>query len=150
MVTYNAEEKGEPITVIGGKYLGLKGWYWHGKSNTPKQVYVILKEEDGKEEMGVRVNKENVVSRGVPTNYIDAALQQYPDIAHDMKQLCKKLAMCKIAGDEHELQDKIYETVQAERAQLAERCNKYKVHYKVPAADDAASSRKRANSKMQE
>lgn len=121
MVMYNDDEKGEAISICGGKYCGLNGWIWLGQNKPLKQKYVILQTKDGKEK-GVRVNKGNVEARrGDPTSLVDAVLQQHSDISRDMNKLCKKLAKCRLTGNEDELYEVIYGKIDAAyNQQLAE------------------------------
>ena len=121
MVTYDSNDKGDPITIVDGTYFGLNGWLWLGKKNTVKQVHVIVETQDGKEK-GLRVKRVHVEPRhGPPTSYVEAALQQHPEIARDLNQLCKKLAKCKIKGSEEQLHNKIrFSVAAAYEQQLAE------------------------------
>jgi len=47
MVYFSPDNKGEQICITGGKYLGLHGWCWLGKDDTPKCTYVVLTLNDG-------------------------------------------------------------------------------------------------------
>lgn len=109
MVTFPFEEKGEAITITGGKYAGKNGWRWLGKGNPPRQEYVIVVLEVNNE-VGTRILKGNVglPSRaGNPTNYVDAVLQQHSDIDLTLNKVCKMLAKCSVNGAHQEALMKI-------------------------------------------
>jgi hypothetical protein len=113
MVTFSADDKGDAIHITGGKYIGLNGWRWLGKSNPPKQTYVVVLLENNKEK-GVRVNKGNVgPPRCAPVDYVDAVLQQHTDIDQVLNKACKLLAMCNLNGTEEALQKKFLAKMQA-------------------------------------
>lgn len=121
MVTFSVEDKGEAIHITGGKYVGMNGWRWLGKGNPPKQTYVILILGNNKEK-GIRVKKGNVGPPcGAPTDYVDAVLQQHPDIDQAFNKVCKMLAKCQLNGTEKPLQIKFIEKMEAAvEQQLAE------------------------------
>jgi hypothetical protein len=116
MVVFTEEtEKGESIRFIGGKYTGLKGWLWLGKSNPPKQMYVVVQIGLNDRPIGTRVNKENVApdrSDNAPTNYVDAAFQQLPEMEKAMRKVCMLLARCSLDGTEAAVQQKFLQEMQ--------------------------------------
>ena len=51
--------------------------------------------------------------RGAPTDYVDAVLQQHPDIDQAFNKVCKLLAKCQLNGTEKPLQIKFIEKMEA-------------------------------------
>jgi hypothetical protein len=121
MVTFSAEDKGAPIHISSGKYVGMNGWLWLGKGHPPKQTYVVIIYECNKEK-GVCVNNGNVgPPLAPPKDFVDALLQQHPVIDQALNKVCKMFAKCQLNGSEEALQKKILERMAAAYAQqLAE------------------------------
>lgn len=112
MVTYTDEDKGDEVNFVGGTYLGLTGWRWKGKVDTPKMVSVIVRKEDGTE-YGTRLKKDNVKVSTPPINRVEAALDQHPDIEGQLDKLCKFFAQCAFDGEEKDLYVAITKRMQA-------------------------------------
>jgi hypothetical protein len=95
-------KKGIDIRFITGEYVGFSGWTDANNGQTALMHYVIVDTEDG--DIPTRVSKHSFVEYKEPTSYVEAMLDQHPDIHQDMKALCRKLAMCTLYDtDEVEL-----------------------------------------------
>lgn len=136
MAVYSNEEKGNPVRIVGGKYIGREGWRRAGKANTRHYAYVILRLEDG-EEKEFRIRKGNVGRPFTPPrDYVDAVLQQHEEIDHALVKLCKLLAKCDLTGAETELQRAFLQQMQAAHAQQLSEGGKalwFRVDFQGPA-----------------
>ena len=67
MVIYEAGDKGDPVTIIGGKYRGKNSWMQNGKCDTLKKCHVIITLGNGKEK-SVCINKDIKRNMNMPYN----------------------------------------------------------------------------------
>ena len=88
--------KGEPLRFKKGKYVGQLGWKDNKGPILGVQVYCIVQKRDGGLKR-VRVNQTSVASRRAePTTFLEAAIQQHPDLDIAMDKLAGLLAKCSI------------------------------------------------------
>jgi hypothetical protein len=104
-ISYNDEDKGAPIRVIGGKYAGRKGWK-HSKPETETQIYVILMaviRSDGTlvhQEKAVRISKDHVTLFERARTVEERILEQKPLLSKKMMEFLKELVKLDIAPNE--------------------------------------------------
>lgn len=99
MKQFPPDQKGELIRFIGGTYCGKDGWVWAGRNFCKKQVWVIIRTNC--EEVGTRVDKKFVEIFVHPKNWVEAALQQHPEVELHLNELCEHLAKCNIDAIEN-------------------------------------------------
>jgi hypothetical protein len=101
-------QQGLQIGFVSEKYLGKTGWIDNEKIDTAKMQYVIVDLGSGRTKR-TRVNKESVGKPlGTPSSYLEAVLQQCPDIEQKLNKLCLELAKCSIAIDAQGILDIIH------------------------------------------
>jgi hypothetical protein len=89
--------KGGPCRLVGGSHTGKTGWYDISNKKTARMIYVIV--DDGDDEGGevwARVMQHNVIDFVEESSYVEAALNQHPDILKSMNKLCRALAECRL------------------------------------------------------
>lgn len=104
--------KGAPIKFTGGNFKGRYGWIDTSRPRKPKMQPVIVNMvEEGYENI-TRCMIVNYILMSdvndVPTTYVEAMLQQHPDIDDMLFKLCREMAMCSV--DEHTA-DQVYDVL---------------------------------------
>ena len=94
------ERKGNPVQLRGDtlkKYIRYEGaWFDDARESTPTGHYVIIDLPD-RGFISVRVLKENCWEpEGPPTNYTDAAFDQYPELKVALDHFTFLLARCRV------------------------------------------------------
>ena len=119
--TYTGEDKGRAVNFCGGKYQGKSGWVNKSKKATKTRIYVII--DMGNGFLKTFVNKDNVATPRPPgdrRNFIEAVLDQHPDIEQMVDKFCQALAECEFDFLKPENRD-LFQAIIFEKALLAQK-----------------------------
>jgi hypothetical protein len=93
--------KGKPIRFIHGTYNRKTGWFDTAKVHTSCCFYVIIDMGEGRD-YATRVSKNSVsviADEILPANYVEAVLQEHPDVEAAFDKLVTLFAACGIQGE---------------------------------------------------
>ena len=101
-ITYTEDDKGAPIRVVHGKYVGRIGWKHEGRRETEEQVYLILQAvvKNASAESSMRAG---IVSERMQKLKISIGQEHQLKTAEDDKDLKSELKKGFISGLKNKL-----------------------------------------------
>lgn len=114
----NHPSMGRQVRLTSKGNEGKRAWLDVSKGETSQMIYVLVEDATGRPLRATRVMKSSVAEMHVtPTSRFQAMLQQKPSIESAILSLAKKIAKCKVAGDD-ELKDFIGKKIDEHLAKL--------------------------------
>lgn len=94
------EKKGRIVRFIAGKYAGKTGWIDKSRNEKGDIVPVIVEiKKDEEKATYVRKSSFNYPTLAPPSCYMEAILQQVPQIEKNLIAVCRQLVKCDVERD---------------------------------------------------